>query len=89
MSRFAWYVDFPLSQYREDVRQLARENGLIVLDARNQGAKKQASHAPKLTLKKEPVTPPVVPVSTDVTAPVVADANADNTENTDSAIDQG
>lgn len=49
----AWYVDFPTFQYKEDVKDLARKNGLILVDAKFKGDKKQCEKAPKLTIKDE------------------------------------
>ena len=48
-----WYVEFPTYRYVEDVKELARKNGLKIIDAKFQGENKQCDKAPKLTLKKE------------------------------------
>lgn len=43
-----WYVEFPTYQYNEDVKELAKENGLKIIDAKfdvGDGVK----DAPKLT----------------------------------------
>lgn len=48
-----WYVEFPTYRYVEDVKELARKNGLKIIDAKFQGENKQCEKAPKLTLKKE------------------------------------
>jgi hypothetical protein len=48
-----WYVDFPTYRYNEDVRALARERGLKIIDSKFQGSNKQCANAPKLTLKGE------------------------------------
>jgi len=49
-----WYVKFPTYQYNEDVKTLAKENGLKIIDAKydkGDGVK----DAPKLTIKGEQV----------------------------------
>lgn len=49
-----WYVKFPTYQYNEDVKLLAKENGLKIIDAqfdKGDGVK----DAPKLTVKGEAV----------------------------------
>lgn len=45
-----WFIEFPTYQYVEDVKKLAREKGLIIVDAKFQGTEKQCENAPKLTL---------------------------------------
>lgn len=45
-----WYVAHPVGQYREDVKALARENGLVIIDARFDIGN-GAQNVPKLTKK--------------------------------------
>ena len=33
MAKNIWYVEFPTYQYNEDVKALAREKGLVIIDA--------------------------------------------------------
>jgi hypothetical protein len=47
-----FYVAFPLSQYNEDVREIAKERGLTIVDAKHQGVNLQMQNPPKLTLKE-------------------------------------
>ncbi len=49
-----WYVDLPSYVYEEDVKALARENDLKIIDSRFKGDNKQCANAPKLTVKGEP-----------------------------------
>lgn len=49
-----WYVDFPLYQYNEDVKELASVNKLKIIDARFQGIEVQCSNPPKITIKGSP-----------------------------------
>jgi len=55
-----WYVGFPTYQYNEDVKAIAKEQGLKIIDSRFKGDNKQCAKAPKLTVKgakeKEPKT---------------------------------
>ena len=53
-----WYVEFPAYQYNEDVKALAAERGLKILDAKFQGDDKQCEDAPKLTIKGAAVEAP-------------------------------
>ena len=46
-----WYVAFPTYQYIEDVKALARQAGVKVIDAKFQGDKPQCENPPKLTKK--------------------------------------
>ncbi len=46
-----WYVTLPAYLYQEDVKALAKENDLKVIDSRFQGDNKQCKNAPKLTVK--------------------------------------
>lgn len=48
-----WYVNFPLSQYNEDVKAIAVDLGLTIVDAQYQGNNLQMSNAPILTLKEK------------------------------------
>jgi hypothetical protein len=52
MSGGVLYVAFPLSQYNEDVRAIAIERGLTIIDAKYQGVNLQMPNPPKLTLKE-------------------------------------
>lgn len=45
-----WFIEFPTYQYVEDVKKLAREKGLIIVDAKFQGTERQCDNSPKLTL---------------------------------------
>ncbi len=45
-----WYVEHPIFQYQEDVKAIARERGLKIIDAKFKGSNKQCAKAPKLTL---------------------------------------
>jgi hypothetical protein len=47
-----FYVAFPLSQYNEDVREIAKERGLTIVDAKYQGVNLQMANPPKLTIKE-------------------------------------
>lgn len=47
-----WYVTFPTHQYVQDVKTIARQKGLKIVDARFQGENKQCEGAPSLTLIK-------------------------------------
>ncbi len=51
-----WYVALPALQYTEDIKGLAKEAGLKIVDAKYQGDADQCENPPKLTLKvdKEP-----------------------------------
>lgn len=51
MAKNIWYVEFPTYQYNEDVKALAREKGLTVIDAQFDDGK-GVKDAPKLTKKK-------------------------------------
>ena len=51
--RERWYVDFPTYRYNEDVKKIARQKDLKIINARYQGKAEQCKNAPKLTLKKE------------------------------------
>jgi hypothetical protein len=46
-----WYVDFPTYQYNENVKEIAREKGLKIVDSKFKGSNKQCANAPKLTKK--------------------------------------
>ncbi len=48
-----WYVEFPLYQYEEDVKAIAKENGLRIIDAKFKAHNKQVAKAPKLTKKEK------------------------------------
>jgi hypothetical protein len=60
-SRKVWFVEFPTYRYNEDVKELARKDGLKIVNARFKPADGEKtpfeviakSDAPKLTLKKE------------------------------------
>ena len=47
-----WYVKFPTYQYNEDVKALAKKQGLIIIDARFDDGKGETD-VPKLTKKGE------------------------------------
>lgn len=51
--RALWFVEFPTYRYNEDVKKLARQNDLKIIDAKHQAGRDQCKDAPKLTLKKE------------------------------------
>ncbi len=51
--RKIWYVEFPTSQYKEDVKALARKNDLRIRDARYKGENKQVANAPELTKRSK------------------------------------
>ena len=46
-----WYVAFPTYQYNEDVKAIALEKGLRVIDIKFKGKNKQVNNAPELTIK--------------------------------------
>jgi hypothetical protein len=48
-----WFVKFPTFQYNEDVKELAKKQGLKIIDAQFQGDQEQCENAPKLTVKGE------------------------------------
>ncbi len=48
-----WWLDLPAYKYEEDVKALARENGLKIINSRFKGDNKQCANAPKLTVKGE------------------------------------
>jgi len=48
-----WFIDFPTYKYVENVKELAREHGLSIVDAKFQGEQKQCLNAPSLSLKEE------------------------------------
>ncbi len=48
-----WYVDFPSYRYNEDIKAIAKERGLKIVNARFKGSNKQCANAPKLTLVGE------------------------------------
>lgn len=49
-----WYVEFPTYRYNEDVPALARQSGLVVIDAAATVSRDDAAeNPPKLTLKAE------------------------------------
>ena len=45
-----WYVEFPTYRYKEDVKDIARIERLVIVDAKYQGDESQVANAPKLTL---------------------------------------
>lgn len=50
-----WLVEHPTDQYNEDVKDLARKNGLVIFDAKqkaNLNSDFFAQDVPKLTKKK-------------------------------------
>ena len=52
-----WFITHPTSQYCEDVKALAKERGLKIVDARYQNGRPQSAGAPHLTrCDEEPVT---------------------------------
>ncbi len=46
-----WYVDLPSYHYEEDIKAIAKERGLKIVNARFKGNNKQVANAPKLTKK--------------------------------------
>ncbi|MAO24252.1 MAG: hypothetical protein Unbinned3818contig1000_44 [Prokaryotic dsDNA virus sp.] len=67
-----WFVKHPTSQYKEDVKALARKNDLVIYDAKFEGSinpKMVESKPPKLTLVKSEKKS----VSVDVVEAKVAD----------------
>ena len=48
-----WYVKFPTYQYNENVVEIARKKGLIIVDEKFKDGDRQVANAPKLTLKGE------------------------------------
>jgi len=46
-----WYVVMPPYQYNEDIKALAKEKGLKIVDAKFKGSNRQVSNAPELTKK--------------------------------------
>lgn len=52
--RAIWYVPGPFYQYKEDVKELAREKGLIIIDAnQTEDRTNRAVNVPVLSLKPE------------------------------------
>lgn len=45
-----WYVEFPTYQYNEDVKELAKKNGLKIIDAQFDAGNGEKD-VPKLTKK--------------------------------------
>lgn len=54
-TRKIWLVEHPTYQYEQDVKQLARRNDLVIVDARfaDRFDDDQLAKGPKLTVKKE------------------------------------
>lgn len=51
-----WFVDFPTFRYQEDVKKLARDNRLVVVDAKFKNdpiGNFAAAKVPEITLKAE------------------------------------
>lgn len=49
-----WYLPGPFHQYQENVKELARENGLVILDANvAEGRKGAAKDVPEVTIRPE------------------------------------
>jgi len=46
-----WYVPHPLYQYEEDVKAIAKEANLKIIDMKFKGNNKQVAKAPALTKK--------------------------------------
>ena len=46
-----WYVDHPVSQFNENVKGLAKEANLKIIDKKFKGKSKQCSKPPELTKK--------------------------------------
>ena len=44
-----WYVEHPISQYNEDVKKLAKDRGLKIIDKVYQNDNKQCDNPPILT----------------------------------------
>ena len=66
----AWFVKFPTYIYNEDVKSIARKNGLKVVDIRYQGDMEQLPKAPKLTINKdfEPAETPLAKAEKEIAA---------------------
>lgn len=45
-----WYIEFPTYRYNEDVKAIAKERGLKIIDSKFQGENEQCENAPTLTL---------------------------------------
>jgi hypothetical protein len=54
-----WYVKFPTDMYVENVKEVAKANGLKIIDAKFQEDNKQCDNAPKLTVIGEVVAPKI------------------------------
>ncbi len=54
-----WYVKFPTYMYVENVKEVAKANGLKIIDAKFQEDNKQCENAPKLTVIGEVVVPKI------------------------------
>lgn len=54
-----WYVKFPTDMYVENVKEVAKANGLKIIDAKFQEDNKQCDNAPKLTVISEVVVPKI------------------------------
>jgi hypothetical protein len=54
-----WYVKFPTDMYVENVKEVAKANGLKIIDAKFQEDNKQCDNAPKLTVIGEVVVPKI------------------------------
>ena len=48
-----WFVKFPTFKYNEDVKGLARKNGLKIIDIKFMGDMEQHPKAPKLTINED------------------------------------
>lgn len=49
-----WYLPGPFHQYQEDVKALAKENGLVIVDANVAGSRKgEAKDVPEVTIRPE------------------------------------
>ncbi|CAI8711953.1 hypothetical protein [Pseudomonas sp. IT-P291] len=61
-----WYLPGPFHQYREDVKALAKEAGLRIIDANvTEGRDDEADNTPEVTLKEVPAPAIVAVVSGD------------------------
>lgn len=68
-SRKVWMVEMPSHQYKEDVKALAKESGLKVVDVKfkdNYHKDDIATDTPKLTKKSKPGRKPKVKDETEV-----------------------
>lgn len=49
-----WYLPGPFHQYQEDIKALAKENGLVIVDANSSESRRgEAKFAPEVTIRPE------------------------------------